>query len=231
MCGRGANDPNNRDLTLEERDLLHEEYYKYYPSYNIAPTQDVPIMTTVGSVELAKWWLIPSYSEEFKVGQYSMFNKKSEELDKPYWKKLLNSQRCVIPFTGFYEWKKLDKTTKIPYYIYACEDALLWMAGLYDDWVNKETGEVKRSCTILMMDPNDFMREIHNRMPVFLDPKDGTVAQWLNPATQNPKALITEFPSDRLTKRRIGNDVGKVTNNYPGLLDPVADVPNEGRLF
>ncbi|KAA2242788.1 SOS response-associated peptidase [Chitinophaga agrisoli] len=225
MCGRGARDPNNRDLTLEERDLILEDDYRLYGSYNIAPTQDVPILVTVGKVEMAKWWLIPSYSAEYKVGQYSMFNKKSEELDKPYWAGLLKNKRCVIPFTGFIEWQKLDKTTKIPYYIYPCEDALFWMAGLYDDWVNKETGEVKRSFTILTMEPNGFIKEIHTRMPVFLDPKAGAVQKWLFPGFSDPKSLITTFPSDRMTKRRIGNDIGKAANNYPSLLDQVDDSP------
>lgn len=222
MCGRGANDPNNRELTMEERELIHDEYYRYYGSYNIAPTQDVPIMVTLGKVELAKWWLIPNYSTEFKIGKYSLFNKKSEELDKPYWKSLLKYKRCVVPMTGFFEWLKLTKTSKIPYYIYPCEDALFWMAALYDDWTDKETGEVKRSFTILTMVPNDFMKEIHDRSPMFLDPKKGDVQKWLTD-NDNPQSLFKPFPSDRMTKRRIGNDVGKSTNNYPGLIDPVGE--------
>lgn len=222
MCGRGANDPNNRDLTIEERELIHEEYYRYYGSYNIAPTQDVPIMVTLGKVELAKWWLIPSYSKEFKVGQYSMFNKKSEEMNKSYWQSLLKAKRCVIPMTGFFEWQKLDKKTKIPYYIYPCEDALFWMAGLYDDWINKETGEIKRSFTILTMEPNDFMKEIHDRSPVFLDPKKEEIRKWLSNIS-NPITLFKSFPSDRMAKRRVSNDVGKAANNYPSLIDPVGE--------
>ncbi len=165
MCGRGANDPNNRNLSLEERDILHEEYYKYYPSYNIAPTQDIPIMTTIGSVEMAKWWLIPSYSDEFKVGQYSMFNKKSEELDKPYWKGLLSKKRCVIPLPVFSSGKSSTKQPRFLIISMRARMRCCGCAGLYDDWINKETGEVKRSCTILTMEPNDFMKEIHNRMP------------------------------------------------------------------
>ncbi|WP_158618290.1 SOS response-associated peptidase [Chitinophaga lutea] len=221
MCGRYILESERPvHITLKEKDFLPETFQgDLFNSYNIAPTQTVPVMRELKNLEFMHWWLIPGYEKEFKAGKFTLFNKKSEELEKPYWKKLVASQRVVIPMGGFYEWKKLTPKDKTPYLIKPSEDGMFWVAGLYDNWVNRETGEVKRSFTMLTMAPNEFMAEVHNRMPVFLDPQAEDVAAWL--AGAPPEEILKPFPSDRMTKYEVGPAVGNSRNNYKELTNPV----------
>lgn len=225
MCGRYTFTPHKSILPDERRLLPADFQFDIFEHFNIAPTMTVPVLTAVQKIEMMQWWLIPGYEKEFKVGKYSMFNKKSEELEKPYWQRLLKNNRCVLPMTSFYEWKKVDKKTKIPYLIYPSASAFFWAAGLYDHWTDKETGEAKGSFTILTMPPNEMMAEIHDRMPVFIQPAD--VPGWL--ADVHPKDLLRSFPAQLMCKHRVGTAVGNSRNNYPELLAPVPDVP--GTLF
>ncbi|MBO9151939.1 SOS response-associated peptidase [Chitinophaga sp. GCM10012297] len=218
MCGRyELND--NRTFKIIEKNLLPDDFnVSVYKHFNIAPTMTVPVLTAPKQMELMYWWLIPPYEKEFKAGKYSMFNKKSEELDKPYWQNLLKAQRCVLPLSGFYEWKKIDSKTKIPYRIHPDDAAFFWGACLYDNWIDRNTGEVKRSFTILTTAANEFMAEVHDRMPVFLQPE--RAFDWLNPEFPNPKDLLAPFPAEQMCKYRVSKDVGNSRNNYPELILP-----------
>ncbi len=192
MCGRGARDRNNRELTDEERDLILEDDYRHYASYNIAPTQDVPIIIDPWEMTLAYWWLIPSYAEKFEPDGRSMFNKKSEELDKPYWKGFCTKNDVFYRLRGSLNGRTKINTRKPRTIYFPCEDALFWIACLYDNWIDKETGEIKTSFTVLTMEPNDFMKEIHTRMPVLLTP--GRAKKWLDRSFADPKSLDHALP-------------------------------------
>ena len=127
--------------------------------------------------------------------------------------------------SGFYEWKK---STGTPYLIQPVEDTLFWAACLYDTWIDKLTGEMRKSFTILTMPPNGFMQSIHDRMPVLLDPKAGGVERWLELSNRNPAELIRQFPSHRMKKYRVSVAVGDVRNNFEGLL---REIPEDPELF
>lgn len=217
MCGRYQLS-NQKSITVIEKNLLPEGFLSEYEHFNIAPTMTVPVLTAPKQLELMHWWLIPNYEKEFKAGKYSMFNKKSEELEKPYWQRLLKTQRCALPLSGFYEWQKPDPKTKIPYLIYPNDAAFFWAACLYDNWVNKETAEVRRSFTMLTMAPNAFMEPVHNRMPVFLQPED--VVGWIDPENARPQDLIQPFPDAGMCMHRVSDAVGNSRNNYPELILP-----------
>jgi len=123
----------------------------------------------------------------------------------------------VIPASGYYEWKATP-TGKQPYYISAADDSMLSLAGLWDEWQNIESGEIVKSCTIIITDANDFTRKIHNRMPVILNTKQ--LPQWLvgkageellKPAPEN---ILRTWPVSRKVNR-VGND------NDPKLIEPL----------
>jgi putative SOS response-associated peptidase YedK len=88
--------------------------------------------------------------------------------EKSSFKKPLQHQRCIIPVSGFYEWKAEGKT-KQPYYIHRADEQPLTFAGLWEHWVDKETGETIESCTIITTKANSQLEVIHDRMPVVLD--------------------------------------------------------------
>ena len=127
-----------------------------------------------------QWGLIPSWAKSDDIKKYTL-NARVETLDeKPSFK---NAKRCVIFSDGFYEWKWLDsKGKRKQKYLIEYPDSMLFgFAGLYDQWVDKKTGEIIKSCSIVTTSAEGIMKEIHNsklRMPVTLD--DNQLSKWLN---------------------------------------------------
>ena len=127
-----------------------------------------------------QWGLIPSWAKSDDIKKYTL-NARVETLDeKPSFK---NAKRCVIFSDGFYEWKWLDaKGKRKQKYLIEYPDLMLFgFAGLYDQWVDKKTGEIIKSCSIVTTYAEGIMKEIHNsklRMPVTLI--DNQLSKWLN---------------------------------------------------
>jgi len=118
-----------------------------------------------------KWGLIPSWSKDDSIKKYTLNARHETANQKPSFK---NAKRCLVFADGFYEWKWLDaKGSKKQKYLIEYPDSELFaFAGLYDQWVDKETGEIIRSCSILTTQAKGIMREIHNsklRMPVTIN--------------------------------------------------------------
>ena len=132
------------------------------------------------SLSELQWGLIPSWAKSEDIKKYTL-NAREETLDeKPSFK---NAKRCVIFSDGFYEWKWLDAKgkRKQKYLIEYPESVLFGLAGLYDQWIDKKTGEIIKSCSIVTTSAEGIMKEIHNsklRMPVTLD--DNQLSKWLN---------------------------------------------------
>ena len=126
------------------------------------------------------WGLIPEWSKTEDIKKYTL-NARIETInEKPSFK---NAKRCVIFADGFYEWKWLDPKgrKKQKYLIEYPDSELFGFAGLYDQWVNKETGEILESCSIVTTAAEGIMKEIHNsklRMPVTVS--IDSISKWLN---------------------------------------------------
>ncbi len=150
-----------------------------FESFNIAPSQYAPVIwQPQGNTEVlnARWGLIPKWVEkpfEFKA---SMFNARAETVsEKASFKRPFKRQRCLVPASGFYEWKKTG-SGKEPYYIHA-GSSLLAFAGLYDHW--QKDGDEIYSYTIITTAANEMMSGLHERMPVILPPAH--YEAWLDP--------------------------------------------------
>lgn len=191
--------------------------------YNVAPTTDVPVLR--GSPErdhelttaMMRWWLVPSWSKEPST-KYPMFNARSEDAaKKPSFRGPFRYRRCVIPASGFYEWKKLGDDTKQPYYITRADEHALYLAGLWDCWRDE-----LESCSILTTTPNAEMAELHHRMPCILESEN--VWAWLDPAEQDPEAvqgLLRPAADGLLDTRPVSKRVGNTRNDDPTLTDAV----------
>lgn len=158
------------------------------PRYNVAPTQDVVTVLNDGEphLDLLRWGLIPSWAKDASIGS-RMINARAETLaEKPSFKRLLNSRRCLIPADGFYEWQKVDGG-KVPMYITLKEHEPFAFAGLWDSWKTAD-GEVLRTCTIITTEANNLVAPIHNRMPVILPPDAREL--WLDPDLREPDILL-----------------------------------------
>lgn len=218
MCGR--TDPLQSAADAEINKLKNRLSSKYKLLGRIAPTDQIAIVKDKepNVIQDAYWSLIPSYAKEFKVNpKFATFNAKSENLLKlPTWQKLVGYKHCAIFTNGFYEWNYDDPVKKKGPHIYAIKaanDPFTIMAGLYEEWVDKTTGEILISCTMITNPANEMMAKIHNtkaRMPAFLTlnnyqlwlnneiplmdrldfikwvPHDFLTAQELNPKTTHP---------------------------------------------
>ena len=122
------------------------------------------------------WGLIPSWAKDEEIKKMTL-NARIETIDeKPSFRSSIN-KRCLVIANGFYEWQWLDSKgkNKIKYEIGIGNDDLFAFAGLYSQWVNTITGEIKDTYTIITTQANEIMSEIHNtkkRMPIILKPED-----------------------------------------------------------
>lgn len=186
MCGRFAQKDTPQQLA---------EYFQatgdieVRPSFNIAPSARI-VTVTEGADEsrhlrLMRWGLIPSWAKDPSIGN-KLANARSETVaDKPSFRSAFRSRRCLIPATGFYEWKTIAGS-KQPYFISYRSGEPLAMAGLWESW-RAAGGEVVETCCIITTDANELMRPIHDRMPVLLD--QGKWQTWLNPKTASRESL------------------------------------------
>lgn len=178
------------------------------PRYNIAPTQEVVSILRNGTAHLEwlQWGLIPSWAQDEAIGS-KMINARAETLaEKPSFKRLLRSRRCLLPADGFYEWKK-GAGGKIPMYITLKDGSPFAFAGLWDLWHSPDGRQI-RTCTIITTQPNDVVAPIHGRMPVILTPD--ARAMWLDSAIQDEHALLpllAPYPAADMTAREVSRRV------------------------
>lgn len=155
----------------------------YNPRYNIAPTQNILTIQNLNnhrSLTEKHWGLIPNWAKD-KSFASKMINARSESLhEKPSFKEAFKKRRCIIPASGYYEWKKISHKSQ-PYYI-TTQDEIIWMAGLWDEWKNPKNGKVIQSCTIITTEANDILQTIHHRMPVILN--ETSLDLWLDSSVQ-----------------------------------------------
>ena len=135
-------------------------------------------------INLMTWGLIPSWvkdEENAKIIRMKTFNAMAETLsEKPSYRNSFKSKRCLVLVNGFYEWQHAGKE-KIPYFITLKDHEAFTLAGLYDNWLNKNTGEILNTFTIITTQANPMMEVIHNtkkRMPAILPPSKEK--EWLN---------------------------------------------------
>ena len=149
------------------------------PNYNAAPSQALPIITNAapGQIQLVRWGLVPAWSRD-PAGGPKPINARAETLaEKPSFRQLLARRRCLVLADSFYEWQATERG-KIPHRILLKSEEPFAFAGLWDEWVDKASGEVHPTFTIITTEPNELMAKLHNRMPVILPGPEAEHA-WL----------------------------------------------------
>ena len=206
------------------------------PRYNIAPTQDVPVIRQrrepagQRTLQMLRWGLVPSWAESL-AGGAKMINARAETvMRKPAFRRAFERRRCLVPTDGFYEWRPGDPA-KQPYLIATRDGAPLAFAGLWERWsppgakngLLPDGGEAERrayidSFTIVTTTANAALAPLHPRMPVILAAKD--YGPWLDPASE-PTALLELLkpaPDDLLRYFAVDRRVNNVRNDDADLL-------------
>ena len=179
MCGRYR---LGRGREAFKKYFGTEDDLDWSPRYNIAPTQQVPVVRQhprepKRTLSTMRWGLIPSWATDMSVGA-RMINARAESAaEKPAFRDALQKRRCLVPADGFFEWKKLGKGTQ-PYCFTLADDSVFAFAGIWDRWRGPDEQWIK-TFSILTTTPNAVTSDVHDRMPVILRPEDYDI--WLDP--------------------------------------------------
>ena len=227
MCGRKTLTKSKldiiRDLSIDEWDNLFE----YDPSYNIAPTQQHPVIINDNgkkNIKSMHWGLIPSWAKDTSFAA-KMINARQETLaEKPSFKNLINTQRCLIPIDGYYEWKKIDNQ-KYPYYILDENHDLFCLAGIWTTWKNPK-GDLIDSYSIITTNANTKLNHIHHRMPVI---QNDEMNGWLDNSIKFNEIQFSNM-DPRLEFYPISTLVNSVKNNSAECIIE-SDINTQGSLF
>jgi putative SOS response-associated peptidase YedK len=223
MCGRYLLS-NSAALRAEMERLtgLTFEEYAPRPRYNVSPSQLNPVVATDPGgrprAALMRWGLVPFWDQSEKP-KFAPINARSEEmLGKPTFRQSVQQRRCVVPADGFFEWKRPDAHTKLPYCIGLTDGAPFFMAGIHE----AATPTRPETFALLTVGPNELMRPIHDRMPVILD--EPAARRWLEPGPMTPEkaaSLCVPYPATRMRAYPVSTLVNNPRNDLPECIEPV----------
>lgn len=225
MCGR-----YNLTLPVDALARLFDfpERPNLAPRYNIAPTQEAPVIRRRdgGQRELVlmRWGLVPSWSKA--MGKSApLINARSETVaDKPSFRSAFRQRRCLIPATGYYEWRS-DPSGKQPFHITPADGGVMALAGLWESWTDPARADAPPLLSFALMTtrPTDELAAIHDRMPVILAPANYTA--WLDPAAPADRLapLLGPFVGAALQAYPISRRVNAVRHDDPDIIAPLDD--------
>ena len=222
MCGRFTNKAKPEEVEKEFKvGNLNSKLFET-PRFNIAPTHTIAVVLEADGeriVSSLKWGLIPSWAKDASIGS-RMINARAETLaEKPSFKNAFKSRRCIIPASGFYEWQKQAKGAKQPFYFYLKDKDVYGFAGLYEEWLDKESGELVETCTIITTEANKVLEPVHDRMPVILTPK--SYDEWLDAKykdTDKLQSLLVPYPAKEMDSHTVSRAVNAPSNDSPELV-------------
>ncbi len=211
-------------LTQNRADVAFAEWEA---KYNIAPTTFVPGVYQLDGERFGagfKWGLLPFWAGE-KDG-FKTINARSEEIhEKRTFMKPIRERRCLLPASGWIEWKG-EKGNKQPYYFSRPDDGVVAFAGIWEAWRAKgSNAEPILTCSILTTSPNEYFRQFHDRMPVIIQPEH--YDYWLDPKVTDVadiRELFAAVPDDYVTATAVNKDIGNVRNQGPHLIEPLASL-------
>ena len=220
MCGRYV---SKLDSAME-REWALSRPPPVFESYNIAPSQNVPVIREQHgqrSCELIRWGLVPRWAKGIPP-KLSTINARIETIStaasyRGPWKQ---GQRCILPALGFYEWQVRD-TGKQPFYIWLADQALFGLAGLWER-SPADDGSAIESVTIITMPANPMMAAIHNakaRMPAILRREDHEA--WLSGTQDEALACLKLYPDERMRAHAVSRAVNSTVNNGAELIRAV----------
>ena len=235
MCGRFTASFEFREIRI--RWNLQRDFPHFIPRYNIAPSQEVPVIVrkeNLNEVRPMRWGLVPSWAQDPSMGQ-GMINARAETLlEKPSFKQLVATRRCLVPADGFYEWRREGKR-KVPMWIHLKNGEPFAFAGLWDYWRDPAGDKELYTFTIITTDPNALLRPIQNRMPVMYDKEMGR--QWLEESFGDQPmilaAVLRPWPSELMEAHEVSTLVNSPENDTAECIKPLSygRMPSQPPLF
>jgi putative SOS response-associated peptidase YedK len=222
MCGRYVS-PD--EASIEREFNLVRTEWQFPPSFNVAPTQSVPVIRNLDGKPhgaLMRWGLIPFFARGVPP-KYSTINARMETVQtaasyRGPWKR---GQRCLVVARGFYEWQvQADGKTKVPFYITMNDQEVAAFAGLWDS-SRTDGGAYIESVTHITVPANKLLGEIHNtqhRMPAILAKNDREA--WLSGTPDEAWATLKPYPDEHTVAWPVSTRVNTPKNNDAQLIEP-----------
>ncbi|MGQ0626585.1 MAG: SOS response-associated peptidase [Phycisphaerales bacterium] len=228
MCGRYALATPSSALAemLSAEDLMTG----WRARYNLAPMQDAPVLRMPGGtrrvLERRRWGLVPGWAKDESIASRLLNARSETAATTAAFRGAMRARRCVVPADGFYEWQAIPGG-KRPHYIHRADGRPLLFAGLFEDWPAGPQGDPAgagpadqrvRTFTILTTGANDFMRALHDRMPVILEPED--LPAFLDPDRDGAAVtpMLRAAPDGVLEAHPVSSRVGNVRNDTADLV-------------
>jgi putative SOS response-associated peptidase YedK len=195
------------------------------PDYNVCPTDNIDaIVPEFANRKLVpmRWGLVPIWWKKPLKELPATFNARAETIaEKPMFRDAFKRFRCLIPDTGYYEWKATPEG-KQPYYFTRRDGEVMTFAGMYSTWTDPKSKEVIQSCCMVITEANKFVAEIHDRMPVILEAKDFD-AWSRGPDSRAAADLMRPAADDLLEMRRVSKRVNssKADKDDASLIEPL----------
>ena len=192
------------------------------PRHNIAPTQFIAAIRRneqqANELTMLRWGLVPSWAKDPSIGN-RMINARAETVaEKPSFRTAYRKRRCLILADGFYEWHT-ENDVKIPYFISLANGSPFAFAGLWEHWQSKSADESLQTTTIVTTAANDFLSQLHHRMPIVLEP--GNATRWLDGDMNILDEVTANAPDFQAWP--VARLVNNARNESPDLINPDGD--------
>jgi putative SOS response-associated peptidase YedK len=234
MCGRFIQDLTADEaadyFAAEPTALVHEAQAKR--RYNVGPGQEVLAVrlhpkTHVRTLDALHWGLVPHFASDRK-GAYRLINARAETIDqRGTFRGAFERRRCLVVARGFYEWRKEGKH-KQPFAIVPRDGEPTAFAGIWENWLDPQTGEWLRSVAIVTTAANEDVRALHDRMPVVIAPDH--FASWLGEQPVSPDELKALLSTGRDTPAYetypVHPRMNRATVDDPDVVAPFEPPPN-----
>lgn len=229
MCSRYSIIAKAEDIASRFAVDIPPAFYK--PNYNAAPSQLLPVITSDSpqGLSLFYWGLPPERSKNRTITE-RIINLRAETIhEKPVFKKVLRSNRCLIPADGYYEWKRIGKKATIPYRVTRKDRALFAFAGIWEEFED-ESGDSQHTFSVVTVPGNSLTAMIHERMPCILSRE--AEGLWLNSKTAEPNllSLLIPYPADLLDLYTVSPRVNSIQYNDSLLIMPAPAADQHGNL-
>ena len=218
MCSRYVLASGVKSL---EKELLADFSFEFYPFYNAHPGGVYPVIFdhSPSSILRARWGLIPYWSK-WKSNPHMSNAFVSEVVKHPAYRLPIRKKRCLIPVNCYYCWIRKE-SRKTPHVVYIKDQRIFTLAGIYDDWTDRQSGECITSFAMLINYPSKHLANLLGSMPVVIPPSRRTKYLKSTIPLNEVMRLIRPFETDQFNLYPVSNEINNQGVDHKGLVQPV----------
>ena len=211
MCGRFA----QTNIIKSTSDIVKSVIGKVdnIDNFNISPGQEAAVIKKYSNgraLELGSWSIFPSWAKD-KEGFRPLHNTRLESLVKPYFKRLISTNRLLVPCSYFYEWSKSGENKKVPYCFKLKNDSdIMYFAGVFEN----------NQFSIITREADGENSKIHHRQPLIIN--KSKINDYLN-LKNNAQEILESIKPPDLNFYQIGLEINNPKNNFKELINPLPD--------